>query len=438
MADANSGQGTPAPDDSPYSSARYRNYVLGVLTIVYAFNFIDRQLISILQESIKRDLQLSDTQLGLLTGFAFAVFYVTAGLPIARWADRGNRRNIIAMAIGLWSFMTVISGFCANYLQLLLARIGVGIGEAGGSPPAHSMISDIYPPESRATALSTYSVGINLGIMFGFVIGGVLNEVVGWRWAFVLVGAPGILLALWIRLHIAEPVRGWAERTAVSDTQVPMAAVVKQLGGNRALRHLFIGSALNALVGYGTVNWMAPFFIRSHAMGTAELGIWLAVSAGVFGGIGTFLAGYLADRLGKRNRRWYLWVPALSILLVAPFSVFILTTDNLALALWINFIPGLLLTCYVGTGLAVIHGMVEQRMRATGSALFYLVINIIGLGLGPTIIGAISDHLAPELGNESLRQALLYVLPVASVWASVHFFIGAHHLGSRGNAGTGG
>lgn len=432
MADARPASASPDNAPSPYSSVRYRNYVLAVLTLVYAFNFIDRQLISILQESIKRDLLLSDTQLGLLTGFAFAMFYVTAGIPIARWADRGNRRNIIALAVGVWSFMTVISGFCVNYLQLLLARIGVGIGEAGGSPPAHSMISDVYPPESRATAMSTYTVGINIGIMFGFALGGILNEVVGWRWAFVLVGAPGILLAVWIRLHIAEPVRGWAERTVVNDDHVPMSAVVRRLAGQAALRHMFLGAALNALAGYGAINWLAPFFIRSHAMGTAELGIWLAISAGIFGGAGTFLAGYLADRLGKRNRRWYLWVPACAILLVAPFSVLILTTPNPALALWINFIPGLLLTCYVGTGLAVLHGMVEQRMRATASALFYLVINIIGLGLGPTIIGAISDYLAPELGSDSLRQALLYVLPVACVWASLHFFIGAHHLGRQG------
>lgn len=431
MADTTPQHVPPAAADNPYSSTRYRNYVLGMLTIVYAFNFIDRQLISILQESIKRDLLLSDTQLGLMTGFAFAVFYVLAGIPIARWADRSNRRNIISLAIGTWSFMTVISGFCVNYTQLLLARIGVGVGEAGGSPPAHSMISDIYPPESRATAMSTYSVGINLGIMFGFFLGGVLNEVVGWRLAFVLVGAPGILLAIWIRLHIAEPVRGWSEKTVVNDDHVPIGTVIKRLVGQPALRHLFIGSGLNAMAGYGTINWLAPFFIRTHGMGTAELGIWLAISAGVFGGVGTFLAGYLADRLGRHDRRWYLWVPAWSILLVAPFSVFILTTGNLTLALWVNFIPGLLLTCYIGTGLAVTHGMVEQRMRATASALFFLVLNIIGLGLGPTIIGAVSDYLAPSLGTESLRQALLYVLPVAAVWASVHFFIGAYHLGNH-------
>lgn len=432
MADADLAQTAepvrPEAGENPYQSSRYRAYVLGILTLVYAFNFIDRQLISILQESIKHDLQLSDTQLGLLTGFAFAVFYVTAGIPIARWADRANRRNIISLSVGIWSFMTAISGLCVNFTQLLLARIGVGVGEAGGSPPAHSIISDIFPPRSRATAMSTYSVGINIGIMFGFILGGFLNEVLGWRWAFVLVGIPGILLAIWIRTSIEEPLRGWSERREVAQDHIPIGAVIRRLIGKPALRHMLFGSALNALVGYGTVNWMAPFFIRSHHMGTAELGVWLAVSAGVFGGLGTFLSGYLADRLGGRDRRWYLWVAAIAALLVAPLSVYILTSENLRLILWLNFIPGALLTCYIGPGLAILHGMVEQRMRATASALFYFIINIIGLGMGPTIIGAISDYLAPTLGDESLRSALLCVLPVTAVWASAHFFIGAHHL----------
>ncbi|AQA19231.1 MFS transporter [Halioglobus japonicus] len=420
---------TEAPvENNPYTKPAYRTYVLMVLTLVYSFNFIDRQLISILQESIKAELLLSDTQLGLLTGFAFALFYVSAGVPIARWADRGNRRNIISLAVGVWSFMTAISGACMNYTQLLLARIGVGVGEAGGSPPAHSMISDIFPPESRATAMSTYSLGINIGIMFGFFLGGILNEVLGWRWAFVLVGAPGILLAIWIRMTVAEPLRGWSEQAAVEETAVPLKDVVKRIYANLALRHLFFASALNSLVGYGLVNWTAPFYIRSHGMGTAELGIWLAIGAGIFGGVGTFLAGYYADKLGKIDRRWYLLLPGIAVLAMVPFCVAFLLAENTTAALSINLIPSLLSTCYIGPCLALTHGMVEPRMRATASALYFLVINIIGLGLGPTLIGALSDYLAPELGSESLRHAMLYIIPATAAWASLHFFIGSKHL----------
>ncbi|QFU75602.1 MFS transporter [Halioglobus maricola] len=415
-------------EDYPYAKPAYRTYVLMVLTLVYSFNFIDRQLISILQESIKADLQLSDTQLGLLTGFAFALFYVSAGVPIARWADRGNRRNIIALAVGTWSFMTAISGACMNYTQLLMARIGVGVGEAGGSPPAHSMISDIFPPEKRATAMSTYSLGINIGIMFGFFLGGILNEVLGWRWAFVLVGAPGVLLAIWIRTTVAEPLRGWSEQAVVDKSHASLGSVVSRIWEQRALRQLFIASALNSLVGYGMVNWTAPFFIRSHDMGTAELGIWLAIGAGVFGGLGTFLAGYIADRAGKNDRRWYMWVPTITVLLMAPLTAFVLTTESKTAALLVNFLPSIFSTCYIGPALALTHGMVEPRMRATASALYFLVINIIGLGMGPTLIGALSDYLAPELGAESLRTAMLYVVPATCVWASIHFFLGSTHL----------
>ncbi|MDG2336622.1 MAG: MFS transporter, partial [Gammaproteobacteria bacterium] len=223
---------------NPYLSAKARNYALFVLTVGYCFNFVDRQLLSILQESIKGELLLSDGQLGLLTGFAFAMFYVTAGIPIARWADRGNRRNIVALAIGTWSFMTAISGLAQNYAQLFAARIGVGVGEAGGSPPSHSIISDIFPPEKRATAISVYSTGVNIGILFGFLVGGWLNEFFGWRVAFAVVGAPGILMAILIRTTLKEPIRGLSESKEVSDNVAPFKEVLGLLWSRRSFRFM--------------------------------------------------------------------------------------------------------------------------------------------------------------------------------------------------------
>ena len=212
--------------ENPYASPKARKYALAVLTLVYTFNFIDRQLLSILQESIKVDLSLSDSQLGLLTGFAFAMFYVTAGIPIARLADRGNRRNIVAISVGLWSAMTAVSGLVQNYGQLLAARVGVGVGEAGGSPPSHSIVSDIFPPEKRASALAFYSTGVNLGILFGFLFGGWLNEFFGWRVAFMVVGIPGVLLAILVRTTVREPIRGLMENRTASEAQVPFKEVV--------------------------------------------------------------------------------------------------------------------------------------------------------------------------------------------------------------------
>lgn len=219
-------------------------YALILLTVVYSFNFIDRQLLAILQEGIKADLGLSDGQLGLLTGFSFALFYVIAGIPIAKWADRGNRRNIISISLFLWSLMTAVSGFVQNYVQLLLARIGVGIGEAGGSPPSHSIISDIFPAKSRASALGFYSTGVNIGILFGFLLGGWLNEIFGWRVAFMVVGAPGILLAIIVRLTLKEPIRGFAENKGVESENSTFRSVVKLLWSRKSFRHLALGAEI--------------------------------------------------------------------------------------------------------------------------------------------------------------------------------------------------
>ena len=414
--------------NNPYKEPQVRNYTLGVLTLVYTFNFIDRQLLSILQEAIKTELLLTDAQLGLLTGFAFAMFYVTAGVPIARLADRSNRRNIVAASVGLWSFMTAISGFVQNYAQLLLARIGVGIGEAGGSPPSHSIVSDIFPKEQRASALSFYSTGVNLGIMFGFLFGGWLNEFFGWRAAFLVIGVPGIILAGIVFATVPEPIRGLLENKKASDAQVPFSEVVAGLWQRKTFRHMAFACGLNAFAGYGTVNWAASFFIRSHGMTTGELGTWLALSTGLVGAIGIFAGGFLGDKLGARDTRWYLWVPGLSTLLVVPGMLVVFLTSNTYLALVCMFVPGFLQNIYLGNSIATTHNLVGLRWRSTSSAILFLILNIIGLGLGPFAVGLLSDMFDPSLGIESLRYAMLAVLPTACVWSSIHFYLASRTL----------
>ena len=414
--------------NNPYKEPQVRNYTLGVLTLVYTFNFIDRQLLSILQEAIKTELLLTDAQLGLLTGFAFAMFYVTAGVPIARLADRSNRRNIVAASVGLWSFMTAISGFVQNYAQLLLARIGVGIGEAGGSPPSHSIVSDIFPKEQRASALSFYSTGVNLGIMFGFLFGGWLNEFFGWRVAFLVIGVPGIILAGIVFATVPEPIRGLLENKKASDAQVPFSEVVAGLWQRKTFRHIAFACGLNAFAGYGTVNWAASFFIRSHGMTTGELGTWLALSTGLVGAIGIFAGGFLGDKLGARDTRWYLWVPGLSTLLVVPGMLVVFLTSNTYLALVCMFVPGFLQNIYLGNSIATTHNLVGLRWRSTSSAILFLILNIIGLGLGPFAVGLLSDMFDPSLGIESLRYAMLAVLPTACVWSSIHFYLASRTL----------
>ena len=424
-----SASASPAPDVvNPYATTKAGYYALGLLTVVYSFNFIDRQLLAILQESIKLDLGLSDSQLGLLTGFAFAVFYVTAGIPIARWADRSNRRNIVAIAVFLWSFMTALSGLAQNYTQLLLARIGVGVGEAGGSPPSHSMISDIFPATKRASALGFYSTGVNIGILFGFLFGGWLNEFFGWRVAFMVVGIPGLLLALVVRTTLAEPIRGMAEQRTVSDEEVPFKNILALLWSRRSFRHMAFGAALNAFAGYSSSSWTASFMIRSHDMSTGELGTWLALIMGLGGAIGVFFGAYLADKLAPRDKRWYMWLPALVGIFSVPFSACVYLVGNPYFALSLMIIPGLLHNVYLGNTIATTHGLVGLRMRAMSSAILFFILNMIGLGAGPWIIGLISDYLTPSLGDDSLRQAMLYVIPTVTLWSSCHFFLAARSL----------
>ncbi len=418
----------PRPEANPYRSTAACWYALGLLTIVYTFNFIDRQLLAILQEAIKAELSLSDSQLGLLTGFAFAIFYVTAGIPIARWADRSNRRNIVALSLFIWSGMTALSGYVQNFLQLLLARIGVGVGEAGGSPPSHSMISDIFPPNRRATAIGFYSMGVNIGILFGFLAGGWLNEFFGWRVAFLVVGIPGVALALLLRLTLREPIRGLHDNTSANPDPVPFREVLQVLRTRRTFIHMALGAGLNAFCGYGIANWTASFMIRSYQMPTGELGTWLAAIIGLGGAASVFLGGMLADRLAPRDQRWYTWVPCIAGFVAVPFMAAVYLVDGPYLALGMSIIHGLLFQTYLGNTIATTHAIVGPRMRATASALLFLVINIIGLGAGPYTVGLVSDLLAPTLGSESLRYAMLYVLPPVMTWSAVHFWLAGRSL----------
>ena len=414
--------------NNPYASTKAAYYALGILTIVYSINFIDRQLLSILQESIKADLMLSDAQLGLLTGFAFALFYTFAGLPIASLADRSNRRNIVAISLTIWSGMTAISGLAQNYWQLLAARVGVGIGEAGGSPPSHSMISDIFPPEKRASAIGFYSTGISIGILFGFLFGGWLNEFFGWRVAFFVVGIPGVLLALVLYLTVPEPIRGLAENRASTGDNPSMMTVFKVLLSRRSFLFMALGAAMNAFAGYSTANWVASFMIRTHQMPTGELGTWLALIIGLGGAIGVFGSGVLADNLGKKDKRWYMWVPVYAAAISVPFQIATYWVDGPYAALMCMAIPSILANAYLGATIASVHGMVGLRMRAVSSALLFFILNIIGLGMGPTTVGLVSDLLVDQHDVDSLRYAMMYIIPTSMFISGVLYILASRHI----------
>jgi predicted MFS family arabinose efflux permease len=414
-------------DDPGIFTEATRKYALGVLVVVYTFNFIDRQILSILLEPIKLDLGLSDTQLGLLTGFAFAAFYATLGIPIARYADRSNRRNLIALALAVWSGMTAISGFAQNFWHLLLARIGVGVGEAGCSPPAHSMLADYFPANRRATALGVYSLGIPIGILFGFLAGGWINEFFGWRVAFFVVGVPGLLLALVVRFTMREPPRGMAEGRSVTGEQPGVVATFRYLWQKRSFRHLAFGGALTAFVGYGVVTWMPAFLMRSHGMQTGEIGTWLGLILGIPGGIGIALGGYLADRYGARDPRWFLWIVTVALLVAMPFALGVYLAAGPYLALLMLVVPVALGNFYQATTFSQTQGLVTLRMRAVAAAVLLFILNIIGLGLGPQVTGIISDALRPQFGDDSLRWSL-FICSLVNIWAAYHFYVAGKYL----------
>jgi MFS family permease len=408
-------------------SDSYRRYALGLLVLVYVVNFLDRSILNILLEPIKKEFNPSDTALGFLSGIAFAIFYATLGVPIARWADRGTRRDIIALALFLWSGMTALCGLARTFPQLVLARIGVGVGEAGCSPPAHSMISDYYPPEKRATAFATYALGIPIGTALGYLLGGWMTQELGWRHAFLLCGIPGLLLAVIVRVTLREPARGMSEARREATVMPATMEVVRTMWGLGSFRHLAIAATLHAFVGYGVGAWNPSYLGRSHGLSSGEIGSFLAVAVTVFGGLGTWLGGYAADRFGRRDIRWSMWVPGISTLIAVPFSVAFYLWPDVRTALAFGGIPILFGAMYLGPTYSITQALAPLRMRAVASAFLLFLINLIGLGLGPQTVGILSDALAPRFGAESLRWALV-VTVVINVWSGVHYFLGARTL----------
>jgi MFS family permease len=403
-------------------SAGARRYALVILAIVYMFNFIDRQILAILLPAIREEFQVSDAWLGFLTGPAFAMFYIILGIPIARYADRHNRRNLIALAVALWSGMTAVSGLVTNFVQLALARVGVGIGEAGCSPPAHSMIADFYPPEQRSTAMGVYTIGISAGIMLAYLLGGWVAQNVGWREALLVVGLPGLLLALVVRTTVIEPPRGHSEGRAASGKRPPWRETLAFLWARSSFVHMTVAAGLSSFVGYSVINFMPSFLVRSFGMDVGTLGLWLGPILGIAGGAGFFLGGYIADHLGQASRRRSLAFIGLTVLLTAiPYAAIFLSNSWLV-AILLFIVPACTANVYLAPVLALAQGLVALRMRAVTSALTLLIINIIGLLLGPQLTGILSTALEPQLGEESIRYSLLIITSVFLPWAAWHYF----------------
>jgi predicted MFS family arabinose efflux permease len=405
-------------------------YVVTILFLVTVFNLMDRQILSILLEPIKRDLGASDTVMGLLTGFAFVSFFTLASVPIARAADEHSRRNIIAGALAFWSVMTMLSGLVASALQLAAARVGLGIGEAATLPASQSMVSDLFSPARRITAISMLAVAAPVGIMLAFILGGWLNQAVGWRLTFVALGAPGLLLALLVLLTVREPGRGAAEHESADVERYDLHETVTYLWSLRSLRYLTAGASLNVFGAWAMGVWSATFLIRVHGMGTSEAGAWLGLATGVGGIAGTLGGGLAAERLARRDARWLLRVPALASLLTVPFAVLFLTLPSpLASAMYLG--GAFFGQAILGPVLAVTQGLAKVRMRARAAALVGMTFNLFGAGLGPLVVGVLSDVLAPRFGAESIRYALLAPVCTVLLGSALCFGRGARHVAAE-------
>lgn len=414
---------TSLPEVQATFVAKRRALTLLLLTLAYFFSYMDRQILAILQEDIIKDLHLSDAQMGMLGGLAFAIFYAGLGIPVAWLADRTNRVRIIAIALAIWSGFTAAGGLAMNFWQLLGARIGVGIGEAGSSPPSHSIIADLYPPEKRASAMAIYSLGVGLGAAIGTIIGGTVSTFYGWRVAMYVIGLPGVLLALVIWLVVPEPKRGLSDAQIAMDAPKPrLSEGFRSLFANRAALHLIAGFTLTSMIGYGHTAFGPSYLIRSFGFNKLQIAWQIAPAAAVLLALAAVASGKVADWLAK-GRGVYIQATMVAVLktIALPFTLtfYIATTTSVALTGY--FVAIFLGAAYLGATFSLIQSEAPIRQRSMWAAITLLINNMIGLGLGPMLVGAISDALKPAYGAESLRYAM-FMFAAITPWAIFHYW----------------
>lgn len=403
--------------------------VLTLLMLAYTLSMCDRMILSILFPDIKAEFGISDTQLGFLGGISFALFYATMGLPIAKLSDRYSRKWIIIISLVIFSLMTAFSGIAAGFVSLLIFRIGVGIGEAGVNPASYSIIADYFPPQRRAFAMAILMLGGSLGMMLGFVGGGFIAEAYNWRVALVSVGLPGLLLAFLMAKVLREPDRGTFENE-VSEQKLeppPILTTVLAMWANPPMRHLIAGAIIAGLVGYGFTQWLPTFFMRAHDLSQSETGMLMAGVFGITGAIGALAAGKMFDKLSVRGFEYGLRMLAVVPFVTIPFFILGLLADDLTTAILFFIVPGFAANYVIGPVTAMIQTLSPVNMRAVSAAIMMLCLNLIGLGLGPLMVGALSDLLVRFYGESSLSVGLAY-FSLIGIWGSLHFFLCARAL----------
>jgi len=389
------------------ASLAYRGYVLVILVLVYTFNFMDRQIVGILAVPIKADLFLTDSQLGLMGGLAFALFYTSLGIPVARLADRVSRTGIMTCALALWSAMTAACGLTHSFVQLFLARLGVGVGEAGGVAPAYSLICDYFPRPERARALSVYSFGIPIGSAAGMVAGGLISSLISWRVAFFIVGLAGLVITPIFKLTVREPVRGIFDQPGTLHVQPTFRHIFAVLRRKPSFWGLALGAAASSMMGYGVFFWIPSFLVRSFGLNLLQASLSFGALVLVGGIIGIWSGGVIADRVGEKHKSAYALIPAIAFVATLPFYVVGVLSTSLSMSIVVMIVPIALGLAWLGPILAAVQHLVPANMRSTASAIFLFINNLIGIGLGTTLIGALSDAMHARFGADSLRYAIL-------------------------------
>ena len=409
--------GSPPPQAPPRTATRYGYVVAVVLAVVYTFNFLDRQFLTVLQEPVKAELGLDDAQLGALTGLMFALFYTVCGIPIAALADRWNRVRIVTIASATWSLFTAACGFASSFATLAAARVCVGVGEAGGSPPSYAILSDYFPRQSRGRALAIYSLGVPLGAMFGTMSGGFIAQAFGWRAAFWALGITGLVLTPLIPVLVKEPLRGAfdARPDPAVAAREPEPGMFRSIGffvRSPTLMLTAVSAGLTAFVGYGMLNWNASLLIRVKGASLGQVALWYALFTGLANVAGTFASGVIVDRWGRRDAAGYALAPGVAILCATPFLWGAALAPSWPVAVAFLIGPGLLNNMYLAPALTVVQNGVPTRYRGTSGALLLFILNLIGLGGGPFFVGLISKSLTPRLGPAiALQHAMLWLTP---------------------------
>lgn len=407
-----------------------RRYVLVLLIAMLAVNQMDRTILAILLDDIGTEFALTDTQLGLLSGGVFILVYAGFGFPIAKLSARFNRRNIIAISMAVSSALTLTVAAAGNFWQLMLARFGVGIGEGGAVVPAHSMISDLYPPEKRTSAMASFVTGANLGVLLAFLIGGVVGEMLGWRWAFIIAGIPGLVLALVMIRTVREPPR---EASADAAHAHLFRRTLKTIWTDPGLRHALIGLSLSSILTHAGLAWNATYIIRAHGLGMAQTGIYLALSAGILGSLVTWQSGRLADRRGGANPRFRLGMVVVALIVGKPFSAAFALVDSTLAALLCLLVPIALAAVFWGPTFAFLHGRVAPVMRPMATAIFMFAFSVVGVGVGPTLIGIGSDLLTPVAGPRALGWAIVLIQAIG-LWGAWHYWRAMKTIPKAGGA----